>query len=194
MTSGLILATRSHDAPVQLRVEQAGELVEYLERWLEHGRLVRHAELPKDKTMSGEAARSWSIRPCSPDEASALLALWKQADATPSATDNAEAIQRVVQESSACVLVTEADGQLVGSIIGTFDGWRGNIYRLAVHPDYRRLGIARAMLAEIHIRLKNKGAKRITALVEKDHPRAIEFWQGVGYQLDHRMVRYIQDL
>lgn len=29
-------------SPVQLSVEQVGELVEYLERWLEHGRFVRH--------------------------------------------------------------------------------------------------------------------------------------------------------
>jgi hypothetical protein len=45
-------------------------------------------------------------------------------------------LRRVVANGTANVLVAEVEGQIVGSIIGTFDGWRGNIYRLAVHPNY----------------------------------------------------------
>ena len=90
--------------------------------------------------------------------------------------------------------MAEAEGQIVGSIIGTFDGWRGNIYRLAVHPDHRRQGIARALVAEVEKRLAQQGAKRITALVEKDHPWATAFGEAVGYQVDERIVRRVRNL
>ena len=88
------------------------------------------------------------IRPCRAAEAEGILELWRQADATPSVTDNADAVERVITEFPAHVLVAEVEGRIVGSIIGTFDGWRGNIYRLAVDPRYRRRGIARALVAE----------------------------------------------
>jgi [ribosomal protein S5]-alanine N-acetyltransferase len=136
----------------------------------------------------------FSIRDCRSDDADALLELWRQADATPSVTDTAANLQAVIAHSAASVLVAEADGRIVGSIIGTFDGWRGNIYRMAVHPDYRRRGIARALVARIEERLARAGAQRITALVEKDHRWATDFWQAVGYGRDHRIVRHVRTL
>jgi len=76
--------------------------------------------------------------------------------------------------------------------IGTFDGWRGNLYRLAVHPHFRRRGIARVLVVEVEKRLLQRGAKRVTALVAKDHSWATDFWQAVGYGLDSRIVRHVR--
>jgi ribosomal protein S18 acetylase RimI-like enzyme len=135
-----------------------------------------------------------SIRDCRPEDIEHILELWRQAEATPSATDNADDLRRAVADPPANVLVAEVDGQIVGSIIGTFDGWRGNIYRLAVHPNYQRRGIARALVAEVEKWLARQGARRITALVEKDHPWAGRFWQLVGYALDSRIVRHVRSL
>jgi ribosomal protein S18 acetylase RimI-like enzyme len=137
---------------------------------------------------------SATIRDCRPDDIESVLNLWKQAAATPSVTDTAEHLRRAIVHSSASVLVAEVAGQVVGSIIGTFDGWRSNIYRLAVHPSFRRTGIAKALLAEVEKRLLELGAKRITALVEKDHPLATGFWGAVGYKVDGRIVRYVRSL
>jgi ribosomal protein S18 acetylase RimI-like enzyme len=134
------------------------------------------------------------LRECRSEEVGAVLELWRQSDATPGVTDNADDLRRAVAEGPAVVLVAEVQGRVIGSIIGTFDGWRGNIYRLAVHPDYRRRGIARALVAEIEKRLTRQGAKRITALVEEDHPMAMTFWEAVGYQVDERIVRRVHTL
>jgi ribosomal protein S18 acetylase RimI-like enzyme len=137
---------------------------------------------------------SFSIRECLLEEVEAVLDLWRRAEATPSATDNAENLRRAITESNARMLVAEAEGQLVGTILGTFDGWRGNIYRLAVLPCHRRQGVARALVAVVEGQLARLGARRITALVEKDHSCATGFWHSVGYGLDTRIVRHVRTL
>jgi ribosomal protein S18 acetylase RimI-like enzyme len=144
--------------------------------------------------MMSESVNGLSIRHCRLEDIEAVLGLWRQAEATPGVTDTAEDLRRVVAEGPAVVLVAEVQGRVVGSIIGTFDGWRGNIYRLTVHPDYRRQGVARALGAEVEERLAQQGAKRITALVEKDHPWAMTFWEAVGYRVDERIVRRVRNL
>ncbi len=143
--------------------------------------------------MTEKGAGSLSIRACRLEDIEGVLELWRQADATPSVTDTADDLRRAVADSPAHVLVAEVGGRVVGSVIGTFDGWRGNIYRLAVHPDHRRQGVARALVAEVERRLTQQGAKRITALVEKDHPLAMSFWQAVGYRVDERVVRRVRN-
>lgn len=142
----------------------------------------------------GERLHGLSIRDCRLEDVESVLELWRLADATPGVTDTAEDLRRAITDSPAHVLVAEVEGRVVGSIIGVFDGWRGNVYRLAVHPDCRRRGVARALVAEVEKRLARQGAKRITALVEKDHPWATGFWQAVGYGVDQRIARHVRNL
>jgi ribosomal protein S18 acetylase RimI-like enzyme len=134
------------------------------------------------------------IRPLRPGESSALLALWAAAAATPSVTDNAQEIERAIGHEALACLVAEAGADLVGSIFATFDGWRGNIYRLAVHPGHRRRGVARRLVAAAEELLGGRGVRRITALVEKDHPWAVAFWGAAGYGDDVRISRFVRTL
>ena len=134
------------------------------------------------------------IRECHEDEAAMLLELRRQSDADASPTDTLEDIQQAMKCSAASVLVAEIDGRIVGGIIGTFDGWRGNIYRIAVLPEARRQGAARRLLAEVETWMSAQGARRITALVEKDHPWATGFWNAAGYTWHQSMIRYFRDI
>ena len=132
------------------------------------------------------------IRECHPEEAEVLLALWRAAGTSPSVTDTITDIRRAI-ENSASVLVAELDQRIVGSLIATFDGWRGNMYRIAVHPDYRRRGIGRALVKEGEKCLAKLGVKRITALVEEKYPWAIAFWSSVGYEIEPGIVRFFRN-
>ena len=133
------------------------------------------------------------IRECRPEEAEALLALWQAAGTSPSITDTIADVRRVI-ESTAFVLVAEADQRIIASLIATFDGWRGNMYRIAVHPDYRRCGIGRALVEEGEKCLAKQGVKRITALVEEKYPWATAFWSSVGYEIEPGILRFFRNL
>ena len=137
------------------------------------------------------------IRPARADEVEQILAIWRASEATSSPTDNRHEVEKLLAVHHAVLLVAEADGRLAGTVIGAWDGWRGNIYRLAVAPDYRRRGIARLLVAEADRALHRMGARRITALVESDHPWATDFWDSLapaGYRHDERMRRYVKSM
>jgi ribosomal protein S18 acetylase RimI-like enzyme len=123
--------------------------------------------------------------------------MWEEAGVTPpSVSDSIEGLTHLIREPAAVLPVATVDSQIVGSVIGAWDRWRGNIYRLAVTPEYRRKGIARRLIAEISRELFAKGATRLSVLVEQDHQWAIYFWDSVsdlGYERDPRFARYIVD-
>ena len=141
---------------------------------------------------SSDKTDTFLIRECRPEEAETLLALWQDADTSPSITDTIADVQRAI-ESLAAVLVAEVDQRIVGSLIATFDGWRGNMYRIAVHPDYRRRGIGRALVKEGERCLAKRGVKRITALVEEKYPWAAAFWSSVGYEIEPGIIRFFHN-
>ena len=126
-----------------------------------------------------------------------MLRLWVEADVTPpSISDSVEGLRRLIREPNAILLVAIIEDRFVGSVIGGWDGWRGNIYRLAVIPAYRRKGIARRLMEEVNRALFDKGATRLSALVEHSHPWAMAFWESLhnlGYERDPQFVRYVVD-
>jgi ribosomal protein S18 acetylase RimI-like enzyme len=131
------------------------------------------------------------IRLATIDDAPALLALWERAHSTPSQTDNVAAVTRVIEVSHARVFVAvEGDG-LIGSLIATFDGWRGNVYRMAVDPEHRRQGIALELVACAREWFEAVGARRVTALVEGDRAVAQSFWSAAGFEWQDGMRRYV---
>ncbi len=74
--------------------------------------------------------------------------------------------------------------------MGGFDGWRGAISRLAVEASYRRRGTGQALLAEVEERFDRNGVSVVHALVEKDHPWAMAFWDATDFKLDERFVLF----
>jgi ribosomal protein S18 acetylase RimI-like enzyme len=134
------------------------------------------------------------LRRATAADTDAILTFWKTSRAEVSATDTPEHVHRVIEHPGARFVVAVEDGQIVGSVIGAFDGWRGNIYRLVVHPDYRRRGIARSLVREVERVFAEWGVTRVAALVARDRDLAKKFWAAVGYVPDRRMRRQVKSI
>lgn len=78
-------------------------------------------------------------------------------------------------------LVAESGGRTAGVVMGTYDGRRGWIFRLAVDRSHRRQGIATRLVAELERRLQALGCPRINLLVLPDNEAGLRFWQNLGY-------------
>lgn len=138
------------------------------------------------------------IRPAHVAEAEGVLALWLAADAHPTVTDTLCAVRRLIEEHPGTLLVAELDGHLVGTIIAGCDGWRGTLYRLAVIPELRRRGVARALVAEALRHLRERGVERVSAFVIEADQAAVAFWSSLadlGIVLDPApKLRYVATL
>ena len=122
-----------------------------------------------------------------------VLALWGSARAAVgSRPDTAASVTRLIVHADDALLVAEDDGEIVGTLIAAWDGFRGNMYRLSVLPARRRHGIGRALVEVAHERLAAKGASRITALVAEHELGAAQFWHELGYERDTQVVRYVR--
>lgn len=135
------------------------------------------------------------IREATQADIPAVLAVWEQARTAIARTpDDPEMVERLLERDPGALLVAERDGKLVGTLIAGWDGWRGNVYRLAVLPELRRQGIARALVEAGHARLKELGAVRVTALVGGEEGAAVGLWRAVGYGRDEFVHRFVRNL
>jgi ribosomal protein S18 acetylase RimI-like enzyme len=99
-----------------------------------------------------------------------------------------------VEGSPAALLVAESAGRVVGAVIAGWDGWRGNIYRLAVHDEHRRQGIGLKLTQAAENYLRDCGAHRVTALVAYDDEGAGAFWDAAGYPQDADIGRRVRNM
>ena len=136
--------------------------------------------------------RAVVIRPAAHADVDVVLALWQAAGAVPGATDDARSVRALIAFDAGALLLAEIDGTVVGSLIAAWDGWRGNMYRLAVLPEHRRGGVASTLVRAGEERLRAIGCRRITALVVGHHEHAVGLWASAGYVWQTGTRRYVR--
>lgn len=75
-----------------------------------------------------------------------VITLWERCDLLRPWNDPEMDIERKLNHDASLFLVAEVNGEVVGTVMGGYDGHRGSAYYLGVHPEYRGRGIANALL------------------------------------------------
>ena len=96
-------------------------------------------------------------------------------------SDERAEIEKKLERDADLFLLAEVDGEVVGSVLGGFDGRRGMMYHLAVAPEFRRGGIGSRLVDELERRLRTRGCIRYYLLVTRDNEEAIRFYEGRGW-------------
>jgi ribosomal protein S18 acetylase RimI-like enzyme len=134
------------------------------------------------------------FRAATAEDVQPVLELWAAARSGHAETPDTEEAVRTLLETDPGSLLVADDGEVIGALIAAFDGWRGNMYRLAVRPDRRRERIATRLVQHGEQRLKAKGAPKVTALVGRGDAQAEELWRAAGYRDDVNIGRWVRSL
>ncbi|HEX5569228.1 MAG TPA: GNAT family N-acetyltransferase [Streptomyces sp.] len=134
------------------------------------------------------------IRTATSADIGSVLAFWAVAAEGRSVSDDHEGVARLIGRDPGALLLAERGGELAGSVIAGFDGWRCHLYRLAVHPAHRRLGVATALLAAAEERFAALGGRRGDAMVLTGNEVAHRAWRAAGYAPQPQWSRWVKPL
>jgi len=73
--------------------------------------------------------------------------------------------------------------RLIGTVLGTHDGRKGWINRLAVHPEYRRRHVASRLVRLCERGLRDQGIQIFAALIEPDNSASEAVFRALGYEI-----------
>ncbi|MET9116476.1 GNAT family N-acetyltransferase [Streptomyces longwoodensis] len=134
------------------------------------------------------------IRAAGPADLDAVLAFWRTAAEGTSISDDRDGVERLLARDPEALLLAESAGDLVGTVIAGFDGWRCHLYRLAVHPGHRRRGVGSALLAAAEERFARLGGRRGDAMVLTRNETAHHAWRAAGYTAQEQWRRWVKPL
>lgn len=90
------------------------------------------------------------------------------------------AFARQLSWDSELVLVAQEEHDIVGVMIGTIDKNKGYYYRVAVHPGYRRRGIAKSLIQTLRKRFVKRGVSQILVPLDDYNESLFPVFQSAG--------------
>ena len=124
------------------------------------------------------------IRAFADGDQSRVVAVWVACDLTRPWNNPAADIDRKVAMGDDLFLVGEVGGEIVGTVMGGYDGHRGWVNYLAVDPDHQNGGLARLLMRELERRLLARGCPKVNLQVRTANRAAMAFYERIGYTPD----------
>lgn len=104
--------------------------------------------------------------------------------------DSRDSTERYLQRNPDLSFVAEVNGLVCGCIMSGHDGRRGYLQHLLVLPEYRRQGIANALVERCVASLEALGIHKCHLDVFKTNTTAARYWQSQGWRLREDIDRY----
>lgn len=95
--------------------------------------------------------------------------------------DSREGVEKFLRRNPHTCFVAEVDRKIAGVILSGHDGRRGYIYHTAVRPEYRRQGIARALVEHAMQALEKEGIQKTALVVFARNEGGNAFWEKLGF-------------
>lgn len=73
-------------------------------------------------------------------------------------------------------------GEIVASVMGTYDGHRGRVKRCVVDPSRQGTGLGRRLVAELERRFLERGITELRLEVWADNVAGQAFWTSMGWE------------
>lgn len=128
--------------------------------------------------------QEFSLREFALADYDAVAAVWEQAGLRQRPSDALPEVAKKLERDPDLFLVAQCDGQIIGAVMGAWDGRRGWVHHLAVHPHWQRRGVGSALVSELERRLQSKGCLKLNLLVYHDNRQVVEFYQKLGYRVE----------
>ncbi len=131
------------------------------------------------------------------DEYNDLTALWGRCGLyyDEQDRDSRQRIEEQIYDDYVVILTLKTDeGEMVGSVVGSYDGRKGWINRLAIDPDYRGHRLAARLLEKVEELLAEMGAKVIAALIEEENTPSMAAFKHCGYEGWEEIVYFRKEL
>ena len=130
-----------------------------------------------------------AVRPATPEDEAAVVALWRACDLVASYNDPAADFRFARGGACSDVLVAEAGpGVILGSVMVGHDGHRGWLYYVAAAPQARGTGIGRQMVQAAEDWLRRRGVVKAQLLVRETNTAVVAFYEGLGFETAPRTV------
>lgn len=130
------------------------------------------------------------IRKMTIDDYDAVYSLWMSCVGMGlnNLDDSKEGIDKFIQRNPDTCLVAENDSAILGVIMVGNDGRRGYIYHTAVHPDYRKQGIAKKLVDYAMDELSVLGINKVALVVFDRNKTGNAFWESQGFTVRNDLV------
>ncbi|OED42106.1 GNAT family N-acetyltransferase [Chromatiales bacterium (ex Bugula neritina AB1)] len=85
------------------------------------------------------------------------------------------------------IFVAEKDQQIVGACIAGYDGHRGWLYAVAIHPSNRRSGVGSKLVKHTLEQLKCLGCMKTNIQIRSTNTQVVSFYESLGFSTEDRL-------
>jgi len=90
-------------------------------------------------------------------------------------------------------VVAKVGGRIAGYAVACAEKRNAEIASLAVHPDYRRQGVADALMRHTLEALRAAGARRVELMVRTGNTAGAQLYRSLGFRRVRLVPRYYED-